>query len=180
MRGCQIPDQSGLQSLRCIDVIYFAFCGQIYVKIKCVAPDLSENVLKSLLFDHFCHVLSQNMSVYAFLLSCKSLCSYLSHSRVPFLPRFGVDVPRCDTKQKSPSENLREGSCASDGNRTRTGIAAHGIFLLLLLLHKPTSSVMLSRCSLDYFLTMRRIDVYITLLRLGPPCIVSTPFISRC
>ena len=36
---------------------------------------------------------------------------------------------------------MREGySCASDGNRTRTGIAAHGIFLLLLLLHKPASS----------------------------------------
>ena len=51
----------------------------------------------------------------------------------------------------------REGSCAPDGNRTRTDISVHGIFLLLLLLHKPTSPVMLSRCSLDYFLTMRRI-----------------------
>ena len=60
---------------------------------------------------------------------------------------------------------------APDGNRTRTAISGHGIFLLLLLLHKPASSVMLSRCSLDYFLTLR-------CLRLGPPCIVSTPFIS--
>ena len=56
-----------------------------------------------------------------------------------------------------PRGFFREGSCAPDGNRTRTDIAVHGIFLLLLLLHKPASSVMLSRCSLDYFLTMRRI-----------------------
>ena len=84
-------------------------------------------------------------------------------------------------KNKNPSQNFfREGSCASDGNRTRTGIAAHGIFLLLLLLHKPASSLMLSRCSLDYFLTMRWVAVCIFLSRLGPPCIVSTPFISRC
>ena len=46
-------------------------------------------------------------------------------------------------------------SCAPDGNRTRTAVSGHGIFLLLLLLHKPASSVMLSRCSLDYFLTVR-------------------------
>ena len=79
------------------------------------------------------------------------------------------------TQKKNPSRKIfQEGLCASDGNRTRTGIAAHGIFLLLLLLHKPASSLMLSRCSLDYFLTMRQ------LLRLGPPCIVSTPFISIC
>ena len=52
-------------------------------------------------------------------------------------------------------QSLKTAPRAPDGNRTRTGIAAHGIFLLLLLLHKPASSVMLSRCSLDYFLTMR-------------------------
>ena len=50
----------------------------------------------------------------------------------------------------------REIKCASDGNRTRTDIAVHGIFLLLLLLHKPASSIVLSRCSLDYFMTVRR------------------------
>ena len=91
------------------------------------------------------------------------------------LMRFAKIASVQDTTQnKNPSQNFfREGLCASDGNRTRTGIAAHGIFLLLLLLHKPASSLMLSRCSLDYFLTMRQ------LLRLGPPCIVSTPFISN-
>ncbi len=69
---------------------------------------------------------------------------------------------------------------APDGNRTRTAFSGHGIFLLLLLLRKPASSVMLSRCSLDYFLTMRQESAFcISRLRLGPPCIVSTPFISR-
>lgn len=52
---------------------------------------------------------------------------------------------------------------APDGNRTRTDISVHGIFLLLLLLHKPASSVMLSRCSLDYFLTVRWLCVHICL-----------------
>ena len=70
-------------------------------------------------------------------------------------------------------QSLKTAPRAPDGNRTRTDISVHGIFLLLLLLHKPASSVMLSRCSLDYFLTVR-------FLRLGPPCIVSTPFISSC
>ena len=57
--------------------------------------------------------------------------------------------------KNSPS-SLEGLSRAPDGNRTRTDISVHGIFLLLLLLHKPASSVMLSRCSLDYFLTVRR------------------------
>ena len=52
-------------------------------------------------------------------------------------------------------QSLKTAPRAPDGNRTRTDISVHGIFLLLLLLHKPASSVMLSRCSLDYFLTVR-------------------------
>ena len=52
-------------------------------------------------------------------------------------------------------QSLKTAPRAPDGNRTRTDIAVHGIFLLLLLLHKPASSIMLSRCSLDYFLTVR-------------------------
>ena len=64
-------------------------------------------------------------------------------------------VPKHGHKNKNPSRNFQEGSCAPDGNRTRTAISGHGIFLLLLLLRKPASSEMFSRCSLDYFLTMR-------------------------
>ena len=108
----------------------------------------------------------------------RCLCSFDKFSFCSFLCLTffcsKVRICRADIwhKNKNPSRNsFQEGSCASDGNRTRTDIAVHGIFLLLLLLHKPASSVMLSRCSLDYFLTMR-------VLRLGPPCIVSTPFIS--
>ena len=54
-----------------------------------------------------------------------------------------------------PGISSKRGLRAPDGNRTRTDISVHGIFLLLLLLHKPASSIMLSRCSLDYFLTVR-------------------------
>ena len=80
-------------------------------------------------------------------------------------------------------QSLKTVPRAPDGNRTRTDISVHGIFLLLLLLHKPASSIMLSRCSLDYFLTMRlacdAVKLITCRLRLGPPYIVSTPFISR-
>ena len=51
-------------------------------------------------------------------------------------------------------QSLKTAPRAPDGNRTRTDISVHGIFLLLLLLHKPASSAMLSRCSLDYFITL--------------------------
>lgn len=75
LRGRQIPDQSGLQSLRCIDVIYCAFCSQIYVKIIFFALDSLEIVLKTLLSDWFCHVLSKNVADQVpYALVCCSCC----------------------------------------------------------------------------------------------------------
>lgn len=54
---------------------------------------------------------------------------------------------------------------SGSGTRTHTGITAQRIFLLHLLLHKPTWHTpndvhfhfYSSRCSLDYFTTMREI-----------------------
>ena len=84
--------------------------------------------------------------------NCLFLCASMNSSK----------LDSCHRIKKA--SHFRERLCASGGNRTRTGVAAHRIFLLLWF--SPPSLV----CSLDYAFTFS--------FDLGAPCLVSTRSLS--